>query len=63
MKRLNPIRARDTIEKVLLGLLAGNLALVCVSLYRERSTYSGPSNDELLARLEERQKEHHGRSS
>jgi hypothetical protein len=48
---------RDLLDRVLLAFLTGNLVLAGVSVFKERGKTM--SEDQLLARLEEEQKQAH----
>lgn len=57
---MRPAARRDTLERFLLLLLTGNLIFAGVAVFRDRNKV-GLSEEQLLARLEEAQKEHHGK--
>lgn len=57
---MRQVARRDTFERVLLALLTGNLIWAGVSVFRDRNKV-GLSEEELLAKLEEAQKQHHAK--
>lgn len=52
---------RDALEKILLAVLTGNVVFAGVSVFKDRSKVV-PSEDQLIMKLEEAQKEHHKRN-